>query len=148
VTDSDASPGWIHRYPLLVQFDEVDQYGIVHHTRYFVYFERARVELMGKLGMAPGLTDGLGLIVSSAEIKFRASAHFLDQVVVEQGCRQVGASRVRLVYRLLRDSTVLATAELALAFVGADGRPCRAPEHLRQGLLEMGIPGEPRKGSS
>jgi acyl-CoA thioester hydrolase len=144
---SDQPPsqpeGWVHRYPLRVQFDEVDQYGIVHHPRYFVFFERARVELMGQLGMTvsrPEIT-GLGLIVASAEVKFLRSAGFLDDLVVEQGCSQAGASRIKLVYRILRGTDVMAKAELVLAFVDASGRPCRAPSDIREGLARMGVPG-------
>ena len=136
--------GWVHRYPLRVQFDEVDQYGIVHHPRYFVFFERARVELMGLLGMTvsrPEIT-GLGLIVASAEVKFLRSAGFLDELIVEQGCSQAGASRIKLVYRILRDTEVMAKAALVLAFVDYSGRPCRAPADIRKGLAGMGVPGE------
>jgi acyl-CoA thioester hydrolase len=141
---SSRPEGWIHRYPLRVQFDEVDQYGIVHHPRYFVFFERARVELMGLLGMTVSRPEisGLGLIVASAEVKFLRSASFLDELVVEQGCRQSGASRIKLVYRILRGDEVMAKSELVLAFVDASGRPCRAPADIREGLAGMGVPGE------
>ncbi|MCP4872194.1 MAG: acyl-CoA thioesterase [Proteobacteria bacterium] len=133
----------IHTYPVRVQFDEVDQYGIVHHTKYFLYFERARVDLMGALGMKPGMDEEYGLIVASAEIKFRASAKFLDDLVVEQGCRKTGASRIVLAYRIVRpaDSAVITTADLTLAFVDSTGRPCRAPDDIRAGLKAMGVPG-------
>ena len=136
--------GWVHRYPVRVQFDEVDQYGIVHHPRYFVFFERARVELMGRLGMTVDRPEisGLGLIVASAEVRFLRSAGFLDELVVEQGCKQAGASRITLVYRIMRGTEVMARAELVLAFVDATGRPCRAPADIRAGLGRMGVPGE------
>ncbi len=133
--------GWVHRYPLKVQFDEVDAYGIVHHPRYFVYCERARVELMGLLGMRPDQHDGLGLVVVAAEARFRSSARFLDDLVVEQGCRRAGASRIELAYRLVRGGEALVTIDLTLAFVGPDGKPTRAPQLLRDGLGRMGVPG-------
>lgn len=140
----EEAQGWVHRYSLRVQFDEVDQYGIVHHPRYFVFFERARVELMGLLGMTIDRPEvsGLGLIVASAQIQFQRSATFLDELVVEQGCRQAGASRISLAYRILRGTEVLAKAELVLAFVDGSGRPCRAPADIRAGLSRMGVPGE------
>jgi len=134
--------GWIHRYPITVQFDEVDQYGIVHHTRYFVYMERARVALLGELGMRPGGLEEtqLGLIVASIETKFKGSGLFLDELVVEQGCRAAGASRVQLSYAIRRGEQVLTSTEMVLAFVGKDGRPCRAPASIRDNLKRMGIP--------
>jgi len=141
-SDTARPDGWVHRYPVTVQFDEVDQYGIVHHTRYLVYCERARVDLMGQLGMQPDNpeVEGMGLIVVSIQMKFLESARFLDEVVVEQGCARAGVSRVELVYRILRGETVLAKADLVLAFVGPDGRPCRAPDSVRAGLQTLGVP--------
>ena len=140
-SSSERPEGWIHRYPVKVQFDEVDLYGIVHHPRYFVFCERARVELLGMLGMRPGPHNELGLVVVAANARFRASARFLDELTVEQGCRRAGASRIELSYRIVRAETVLVTAELTLAFVGPDGKPCRAPAKLRDGLAGMGVPG-------
>jgi len=141
-SETTRPEGWLHRYPVTVQFDEVDQYGIVHHTRYLVYMERARVALLGELGMRPGGLEEtqLGLIVSSIETKFRASGLFLDELVVEQGCRSAGASRVQLSYAIRRGETLLTTAELVLAFVDKTGRPCRAPADIRAGLKRMGVP--------
>jgi len=141
-SETTRAEGWIHRYPVTVQFDEVDQYGIVHHTRYLVFMERARVALLGELGMRPGGLEEtqLGLIVSSIETKFKSSGLFLDELVVEQGCRTAGASRVQLSYVIRRGETVLTTAELVLAFVDKTGRPCRAPAEIRAGLQKMGVP--------
>jgi acyl-CoA thioester hydrolase len=124
-----------------VQFDEVDQYGIVHHPRYLVYLERARVDLMGRLGMRPGTSDH-GLVVVEARLRYRASARFLDQLTVRQGCRSAGASRIELAYRVHRGGTAICDAELVLAFVDPSGRPVRASEPVRLGLRSMGVPGQ------
>ena len=134
--------GWLHRYPVTVQFDEVDQYGIVHHTRYLIYMERARVALLGELGMRPGgLVDTqLGLIVASIDTRFKSSGRFLDQLTIEQGCRNAGASRVQLSYAIRRGDELLVTTEMVLAFVDQQGRPCRAPATIRENLKRMGVP--------
>lgn len=134
--------GWIHRYPLMVQFEDVDQYGIVHHPRYLMYMERARVALMGAIGMRPDNLGGehLGLIVAKAEVRFLRSARFLDEVVVEQGCSNAGASRIVLDYVIRRGQEKVATAQLTLAFVDGTGRPVRAPADIRAELVRLGVP--------
>ena len=136
--------GWVHEYALTVQFDEVDQYGIVHHARHWIYCERARVELMGRLGMRPDSLDGrkLGLVVVDAKIKYRTPSRFLDELIVEQGCSRIGASRTVLCYRIRRGAAVIADAEMVLAFVDGTGSPVRAPAGLRDGLKRMGVPGD------
>lgn len=132
----------VHRYPVTVQFDEVDQYGIVHHSRYFIYFERARVDLVRALkGRFGGPLEGdFMLVVAGCEVKFKRSARFLDELVVEQGPSRVGASRLQLAYRVRKGTEILADAELVLAFVGTDGRPVRAPAELREALGELTNP--------
>lgn len=141
--DNEHPERWVHEFPVRVQFDEVDQYGIVHHARYWIYCERARVELMGVLGMRADSLDGdlLGLVVVEATVQYKTPSRFLDELIVEQGCRRIGASRTVLCYRIRRGSTVIANAEMVLAFVDGTGRPVRAPTLLRDGLQRMGIPG-------
>lgn len=139
----ELTDGYVHRFELLVQFDEVDIYSMVHHSRYFIYLERARVELMGLLGMEGGTMEeaGMGLIVVGAQVRYRTPARFLDHLVVEQGCAKAGASRIELIYRVLRGDAVILTAALTLAFVDPTGKPCRAPATIRDGLRKMGVPG-------
>ena len=130
---------WLHEYPLRVQFDEVDQYGIVHHSKYFIYMERARVDLLATLQKrGGGMPLDFTLIVVSAEIKYRSPARFLDEVVVEQGVHKMGASKLQLQYRIRRGDELLVEALLVLAFINADGRPVRAPEILREALSFVG----------
>ena len=132
---------WLHEYPLRVQFDEVDQYGIVHHSKYFIYLERARVDLLAEMQrLGGGQEMDFTLIVVSAEIKFRTPARFLDELVVEQGVVKMGASKLQLGYRIARGEETVAEATLVLAFISADGRPVRAPEVLRGALAMMGAP--------
>lgn len=133
------SEPWVHRYPLRVQFDEVDQYGIVHHSRYFIYLERARVDLLAELQKkGGGMPLDFTLIVVSADIKYRTPAKFLDEVVVEQRVHKMGASKLQLAYRIVRGKDVVCEALLVLAFISMDGRPIRAPEILRDALKFMG----------
>ncbi len=135
--------GWLHRYPITVQFEDVDQYGIVHHPRYLLFMERGRVQLMRELGVGAGALDGqsLGLIVARADVRFLQSARFLDELIVEQGCIRAGASRIELAYRILRGTSPICAATLTLAFVDGTGKPTRAPAHIREQLRLMGAPG-------
>ncbi len=134
--------GWIHEYPLRVQFEDVDQYGIVHHPRYLLFMERARVDLMGRIGMRADRLGGehLGLIVVKAEVRFLRSARFLDELIVAQGCSKAGASRIVLDYALRRGPDPICAAQLTLAFVDGSGRPVRAPADLKAELVRLGIP--------
>lgn len=133
------SEGWLHQYPLRVQFDEVDQYGIVHHSKYLIYMERARVDLLADLQRRGNdLPLDFTLIVVAADIKYRSSARFLDELVVELAVHKMGASKLQLRYRIRRADDTIAEAMLVLAFVGPEGRPVRAPDVLRDALTFVG----------
>lgn len=146
----EREPGWVHRTPVTVQFEDVDQYGIVHHPRYLLFMERGRVQLMRELGVGQGMLDGqeLGLIVARADVRYLESARFLDELDVQQGCVRAGASRIELAYRVVRTRTAfgdghetpVCTATLTLAFVDGTGRPTRAPRVVRDRLKAMGTP--------
>lgn len=142
---TDARPeGWIHRYPVTVQFDEVDAYGIVHHSKYFIYLERARVALLASLQKEAGadFDERFMVIVADAAVKYRTPSRFLDELVVETGTRRVGLSRLELAYAVRRGDALVCTADLVLAFVGPDGRPTRSPPELRAVLQAMGCPSQ------
>ena len=127
---------------MTVQFEDVDQYGIVHHPRYLLFMERGRVQLMRELGVGAGALDGsqLGLIVARADVRFLRSARFLDELVVVQGCARAGASRIELAYAIERGSETVCEATLTLAFVDGTGKPTRAPAAIRERLRAMGTP--------
>lgn len=139
--------GWIHEYAVFVQFEDVDPYSMVHHPRYLFFCERARVELMGRLGMRAEAARGegeageaVGLVVLDAHLRYRTPARFLDELVVRQGVHRIGSARVDLDYCIQRGDERICEASLQLAFVRAGGRPCRAPATVRAGLARMGSP--------
>jgi acyl-CoA thioester hydrolase len=122
-----------HSTPLRVAFDEVDMYGIVHHSKLLVYLERARIAMFVAGGMTPGTLEetGFGLVVVDAQMRFRTPARFPDELVVETSVLKVSPVTVTLGYEVRRGSDVILTASTRLAAVGADGRPIRLPATAR-----------------
>ncbi len=122
-----------HRTPIHVAFDEVDMYGIVHHSKLLVYLERARIALFTAEGMTPGSLEqtGFGLVVVEARIRFKIPAQFDDDLVVETAVARLSPVTVTLDYRILRDDDVILTGTIRLAAVGRDGKPTRLPDQGR-----------------
>jgi acyl-CoA thioester hydrolase len=126
-----------HRTPIHVAFDEVDMYGIVHHSKLLVYLERARIALFTSEGMTPGSLEdtGFGLVVVEANVRFRTPALFADDLVVETSVERLSPVTVTLAYRVVRGSDVILTGTTRLAAVGRDGKPTRLPDLGKQ-ILE------------
>ena len=126
-----------HRTGITVAFDEVDMYGIVHHSKLLVYLERARIALFVAGGVVPGPLEetGFGLILVDARLRFKAPARFQDQLIVETWVERCSPVTVTFAYEIRRDDQVLLEATTRLAAVGRDGKPTRIPDQPRR-LLE------------
>ena len=127
-----------HRYNIAVQFEDVDMYGVVHHPNYLRFMERARVQLLGELGVAPSDMDGskLGLVLQDFELRFHLPARFLDQLEVQTWIQRVRGASVVLSYRVMNRQALLVEAVCTLVCVARDGRAQRLPDELRETLLQ------------
>jgi len=119
-----------------VRYPEVDQMGVLHHSRYWIYFEMGRTELL----RATGLTyrdieaSGVFLAVSKCSCKYIASAFYDDVLILKTMVTKMGAARIDHAYELRRkeDGMLLATAETTLACVGRDGKVHPLPDSIRK----------------
>jgi acyl-CoA thioester hydrolase len=126
----------MHETAIRVRFDEVDSGGVVHHPRYLVYFEVARTAYMRDLGLPYGevMAAGTHLAVIEVDVRYLRSAHYEDDLVVRTRCVEMGRTRMRLEYEVVRGDELLATGSTRLASIRPDGRPCRMPQRVREVL--------------
>ncbi len=119
-----------------VRYPEADQMGVLHHSRYWIYFEMGRTELL----RATGLTyrdieaSGVFLVLSKCSCKYIASAFYDDVLTLKTTITKMGAARIDHAYELRRkdDGTLIATAETTLACVDRDGKVQPLPDSIRQ----------------
>lgn len=91
-----------------VRYAETDQMSVVYYSNYLIWFEIGRVELMRSLGMAYSqLEDVYGCIlpVAEARCRYRASAHYDDQIQIETEPAQVRSSLVKFAYKIWRKAS-------------------------------------------
>lgn len=94
-----------------VYYEDTDCGGIVYHTNYIKYCERARSEIFFSAGVMPN-TQSVGLVVRKLNAEFLDSAKLGDLLVVKTKILKLGGSSLTLlqeIYRApdssLRDST-------------------------------------------
>jgi len=118
-----------------VRYAEVDQMGFVHHSRYWIYFEIGRTELLRLSGMTYRQCEdaGIRLVVVKGEIKYLAPARYDDVLVVTTRLKKMGQVKMLHTYEVRRkgDSAVLARAETTLGSVDETGKVVPIPEVLR-----------------
>ena len=114
-----------------VRYPEVDQMGVVHHSRYWTYFEMGRVELLraGGVSYADCEREGVFFAVAKCSAKYLAPARYDELLTLSVRITRVGAARIDHAYELRRkaDSALLCTAETTIACVDRTGRIIAIP---------------------
>ena len=121
-----------HSITFRVRYPEVDQMGVVHHSRFFQYFEMGRVELLRANGMSYAELERAGVmfVVVKVECRYKAPARYDDEVTLTT--RVVRRSHVRIdhEYVLKRGETVLAEGSTTIACVDREGTLREIPSGL------------------
>ena len=117
-----------------VRYAEVDAMGVLHHSRFWVYFEMGRTELLRKAGVAYRDLEerGVFFVVAKCAARFLAPARYDDVLVLSTRIVRMGAACIDHAYELKRkeDGLLLATAETTIACVDRAGQIIAIPEFL------------------
>ena len=120
-----------------VRYAEVDQMGVLHHSRYWVYFEMGRTELLRSQGVAYRQCERAGVffVLCKCSARFLAPARYDDLLTLTTRITRMGLARIDHAYELKRnaDGLLLATAATTLACVDGDGKVIPIPDHIRRG---------------
>ena len=114
--------------------------GVVYYANYLVWCEVGRVEFLRAIGRSYAVleSEGVGLAVSEASVRYLAPARFDDRIRVVTSLTNVRSRAVSFDYLILNADTGarLATAHTALVSIDAAGRFCAIPVRFRAALDE------------
>jgi acyl-CoA thioester hydrolase len=129
---------------LRVRYAETDRMGVVYYANYLVWFEVARADLLRSLGWTYREMEetGISLPVIAAQCDYRAPARYDDEIVIETEGWMRSPVRMEFAYRVSRRSDGVLSAEgrTMHAAVGADGKPRRLPQRIRDAFREDATP--------
>ncbi|HUU21092.1 MAG TPA: thioesterase family protein [Phycisphaerae bacterium] len=118
-----------------VRYAEVDQMGVLHHSRCWVYFEMGRTELLRRAGVPYRDLEQAGVffVVARCSAKYLLPARYDDELILTTRIAEMGRARIDHEYELKRkaDGRLLATARTTLACVDRDGRLIPIPDSVR-----------------
>ena len=121
-----------------VRYAEVDQMGVVHHSRYWVYFEEGRTELLRQAGVVYRDVEATGvfMVIAKSSARYHAPARYDDVLTLTTTLARLTTARIDHTYELKRqsDGALLVTAETTLACVDTDGRVQPIPEAIRNAV--------------
>ena len=117
-----------------VRYAESDPMGFLHHSKYFEYFEMGRTELLRRAGFAYRDLEAAGVLFAVAKVqcRFRAPAHYDDELVLTTRIERMTRARIDHAYVLKRGETVLCEASTTLACINPEGRIIPIPDEIYQ----------------
>jgi len=112
-----------------VYYEDTDAGGIVYHSRYLNFCERARSEEFFRRGMVPAEKEGSGFVVRHIEADFLGMAKLGDLLEVRTRLLEEKRSGILLRQEIFRDEARIFTMDVQLVYV-VRGRPKRIPSEL------------------
>ena len=119
-----------HLYAVRVYYEDTDLSGITYHANYLRWFERARSDLLRRLGInqraAIEAGDG-AYAVADLQMHFLLPARLDDDILIVTPCTGLGAASCRMAQQAWRGSDLCTEATLRVGFISPQGRPRRQP---------------------
>ena len=127
-------------WPVRVYFEDTDAGGVVYHSNYLNFFERARTELMRACGLS--MTElkqqyNLIWVVLDINVHFRQAAKLDDELLVTAEVTWIKGVRQGFRQQMTRkeDGVLIASAELSAVMLHADSlKPARMPAWIKAEL--------------
>ena len=114
---------------LRVYYEDTDAGGIVYHTNYIKYCERARSELFFEKGVTPTDGENSGFVVRHIDANFLGMASLGDMLEVKSELVKKRNSSIILQQSVWNKSKKIFEMDITLVFL-CNGKPCRIPKHL------------------
>ena len=132
-----------HIFPVRVYYEDTDAGGVVYHSNYLRFAERARTELLREHGVdhtSLMADSGLMFAVRRCEAEYVKPARLDDALEIRTRCIEASGASFWLEQLVQRAGETLVEMKLRLVCLKVDGRPARIPETLRSMLSGAAAP--------
>lgn len=128
-------------WPVRVYYEDSDAGGVVYHSNYLNFMERARTEWLRALGFEQTyLRDVLKIIfvVHSVQIAFKKPAKFNDLLTISSEIGKIGQGSLAFLQKISVDQQLLVEATIKVACVNADTfKPTAIPKEIRVNMEQI-----------
>ncbi len=124
-------------WPVRVYWEDTDGGGVVYHSQYLNFFERARTEWLRSRGIHQAriaAEEGVVFAIRRMQVDWLLPARLDDVLNVSVHTVTAGASRLEFRQDMHRqsDEALVATAEvMAVCLDATQFKPIKMPEHIR-----------------
>jgi acyl-CoA thioester hydrolase len=118
-----------------VYYEDTDAGGIVYHTNYIKYCERARSELFFSNDIIPHQGDGSGFLVRDLKASFLHTSTLGDILEVKTEILKMKSSSIVLLQEVWKEESKVFSMEIVLVYIDKE-KPCRIPEVFKNLFIE------------
>jgi len=119
-----------------VYYEDTDTGGVVYHSNYLNFCERARSETFFKKGMTPVLKNG-HFVARKLEADYLSSAKLGDLLHVKSELITMRAASFVLLQSVYKDDKKLFEMKITLAYISFDAKPQKMDSDTKELLLSL-----------
>jgi len=126
-----------HSFPVRVYYEDSDAGGVVYHSNYLKFMERARTEFLRGAGFEQDEIEsrhGILFAVAEANVRFLRPARFNDLLRIDSRIVECSGVRVTFAQQVRRevDGELLVEGSVCVASMDRSGKPRRMPADIAQ----------------
>lgn len=109
-------------WPIRIYYEDTDSGGVVYHSNYLNFMERARTEWLRNLGFEQDQLNqehNCIFAVHSMQLNFRRPARFNDEVIVISTVTKVSGASFEFEQKIVRNDELLCDATVKIACLDA-----------------------------
>ena len=127
--------------PIRIYFEDTDSGGVVYHSNYLKFMERARTEWLSALGIDQRhlkQDNHIMFVVHRIDIQYKLPARFNDNLIVKSELKDIGSSKIEFRQMIYRENEMLIDASVDVACIDSEKfKPVRIPHTIKQAMESL-----------
>ena len=128
-------------FPVRIYFEDTDSGGVVYHSNYLKFMERARTEWLRSVGIDQHHLKyhaQIMFVVHRIDIQYKLPARFNDDLVVKSELLEIGSSKIEFRQMIYRDEEMLIDAHVDIACIDSEKfKPVRIPSTVKKTMESL-----------
>lgn len=129
------------QFKVKVYYEDTDSGGVVYYANYLKFIERARTDLIQRLGFSLNqlMVDYDSIfVVKKFECEYLSSAKLEDELTVITKVVEIKNASFTLEQSIKRISKIIFNSKILMVCINSDGRPNKIPKKLSD-ILEKNV---------
>jgi len=119
-----------------VYYEDTDTGGVVYHSNYLNFCERARSEAFYKLGITPELENG-HFVARKLTVDYFSSAKLGDILEIKSELLEMKAASFSLLQSIFKDNKKIFEMTITLVYITFKGRPQKLDMQSKELLISL-----------